>query len=185
MSRSHFFSHDPFLPLRPWFIGTLLDTTRLHSSVTSHDTFALFCHSSFAIFRSRPFAPFGHDPIATFRSRSNRNLSVTIQSQPFGHDHLHPFGQNQFAPFWSWSRSVSTLSVNINFTSFGQDPFTLFRLWSLIGSLSVTTVLYIFGQNTFTSFQSQNVHTPWIMICLYLLDHNTFIPLRLRCVHIS
>ena len=40
MSRSHFFSHNLLLPLRSWFIGTPLDTIRLHPFI--HDPFTFF-----------------------------------------------------------------------------------------------------------------------------------------------
>ena len=197
MFRSHIFNKDPFLHLLSWSIDsdTPLVTTRSHPF--SQDPFTLFwwqiVHTLLVTIRSHPFWSW---PVYTFL--------VTTHSQPFDHNHLHPlvttclqffslatFRSRSFAPFrskpictlWSQSRSVPTFSVKINFTSFWSISIRTLS-FMIIGIFSVTTVLYIFGQNTFTFFQSQNVHTP-IKICLYLLNHNTFIPLRLWCVHIS
>ena len=179
----HTYGYDSYAPFQSRPIHTLSVTNRSHPFGYDPIT-PIFGHEPFTLFRSQPIRNFLITTICTLWSWHVCNFSVTIHSQPFGHDHLHPFSHNPFAPFWSRSRSFPTLSVKINFTSFRSRSIRTL-LFKIIGSLSVTAVLYIFGQNTFTSFRSQNVHTPWIMICLYLLDHSTFIPLRLWCVHIS
>ena len=184
MSRSHFFSHNPFLPIRSWFIGTPLYTTRLHPFI--HDPFTLIRLWSVYSFWSRHVCTFLSQSICnlpvtticTLWSRPVCNFSVTIHSQPLGHDpfatsrsrpfaifqtwpfaplsiitHLHAFGHNPFVPFLSWSRSIRILSVRINFTSFRSGTVRTLSFMA-VHSLSITIILYIFGHNTFTPFQS-------------------------------
>ena len=124
MSRSHFFSHDPFLSLRSWFIGTPFDTTRLHPFI--HDPFTFFqlrfvhtytvtirllllVTTRLQFFLSQPIWNLSVTTICTHWSRPVSNFSVTIHSQPSGHDHLqsfkhdhlHHFDHNPFARFRS------------------------------------------------------------------------------------
>ena len=132
MSRSHFFSHDPFLPLRSWFIGTPLDTTRLHP----------FIHDLFTFFQLRSV----HTHSVTIRFlllvTTRLHFFVTTHLQSFGHDHLHPL-------------------VTTRLQFFGHDPFATSRSRS-IRNFSVTTICNLsnmtictpFDHNSFARFRS-------------------------------